>query len=120
MYKEGRAIGHWEWEKVALGDQLNYVAEYNHVVFHKEDGPLVKLKFLDISFRTAYAQAKELAVAQSEVPLLTAGTVQVEQRSGKEFAYRYRYASHRRGQSEARKGCLAGCRAHARGGLPVN
>ena len=52
---------------------------------------MVKLRFLDISFRTAYAQAKELALTQSEVPLLTAGTVRVEQRSGSEFAYRYRY-----------------------------
>jgi hypothetical protein len=54
-------------------------------------GP-ISLRFLDVSFRTAYAQAKELAFAQGEVPLLTAGTVRVERRGGgKEFASRYRY-----------------------------
>lgn len=52
---------------------------------------MIKLGFFDISFRTAYAQAKELALAQSQVPLLTGGTVRVEQRAGSEFAYRYRY-----------------------------
>lgn len=44
-----------------------------------------------MSFRTAYAQAKEIALAQEQVPLRTAGTVQVEQRAGGKFAYRYRY-----------------------------
>ena len=52
---------------------------------------MIKLKFFDVSFRTAYAQAKELALAQSHVPVLTAGTVRVEKRAGSEFAYRYRY-----------------------------
>ncbi|NIO09202.1 MAG: hypothetical protein GTO40_14800 [Deltaproteobacteria bacterium] len=52
---------------------------------------MLKLRFLDLSFRTAYAQAKELALAQSEIPLLTPGTVRVEERSGRQFAYRYRY-----------------------------
>jgi len=51
----------------------------------------LKLKIFDISLRTAYAQAKELAAAQQAVPLRTAGTVRVEERSGQRFAYRYRY-----------------------------
>jgi hypothetical protein len=51
----------------------------------------VSLKRFDLSFRTAYAQAKELALAQREVPMLTPGTVQVESRRGSKFAYRYRY-----------------------------
>lgn len=41
--------------------------------------------------RTSYAQAKELALAQEQVPLLTAGSIQVEKRAGGEFFYRYRY-----------------------------
>jgi len=49
------------------------------------------LRSFDLSFRTAYAQAKETALAQQEVPLLTAGTVQFETRAGGKFAYRYRY-----------------------------
>jgi hypothetical protein len=52
---------------------------------------LIHLKTFDLSFRTAYAQAKELALAQKEVPLLTAGSVQVEKRAGSQFVYRYRY-----------------------------
>jgi hypothetical protein len=51
----------------------------------------LKLKFFDLSFRTAYAQAKELALAQRHVPLVTAGTLQTERRGGKRFVYRYRY-----------------------------
>ena len=51
----------------------------------------MKLKFFDLSFRTAYAQAKELALAQRQIPLLTAGTLQTEKRAGKRFVYRYRY-----------------------------
>ena len=51
----------------------------------------MKLKIFDISLRTAYAQAKELAAAQQAVPLRTAGSVRVEERSGQRFAYRYRY-----------------------------
>ncbi|MBI2317274.1 MAG: hypothetical protein HYU75_09795 [Betaproteobacteria bacterium] len=50
-----------------------------------------RLRFFDLPLRTAYAQAKELALAQSQVPLLTAGSVRIEQRAGSEFAYRYRY-----------------------------
>jgi hypothetical protein len=52
---------------------------------------LITLKTFDLSFRTAYAQAKELALAQREVPLLTAGSLQVEKRGGGRFVYRYRY-----------------------------
>lgn len=52
---------------------------------------LIRLKFFDVSLRTAYAQAKELALAQQAVPLVTAGTIQIEKRAGSEFAYRYRY-----------------------------
>ena len=52
---------------------------------------LIHLKTFDLSLRTAYAQAKEIALAQQEVPLLTAGTVQFESRAGGRFAYRYRY-----------------------------
>lgn len=51
----------------------------------------LKLKFFDLSFRTAYAQAKELALAQGQIPLFTAGTLQTERRGGKRFVYRYRY-----------------------------
>ena len=50
-----------------------------------------RLKRFDLSFRTAYAQAKEAALAQSNVPLLTPGSVQIEIRGGSKFAYRYRY-----------------------------
>jgi len=49
------------------------------------------IKRFDLSFRTAYAQAKEAALAQSSVPLLTPGSVQIEIRGGLRFAYRYRY-----------------------------
>lgn len=52
---------------------------------------MIRLRTFDLSLRTAYAQAKEIALAQREVPLLTAGTVQVENRAGGRFAYRYRY-----------------------------
>jgi hypothetical protein len=51
----------------------------------------LKLAFFDVSFRTAYAQAKELALAQQSIPLLTAGTLQTESRADKRFVYRYRY-----------------------------
>ena len=51
----------------------------------------LNIKFFDLSFRTAYAQAKELALAQRQVALVTAGTLQTEKRSGKRFVYRYRY-----------------------------
>ena len=51
----------------------------------------IRLKRFDLSFRTAYAQAKELALAQREVPLLTPGAVQTERRRGSKFVYRYRY-----------------------------
>ena len=53
--------------------------------------PAFKLRQLDLSFRTAYAQAKELARAQGAIPLLTAGNVQTETRNGSRFVYRYRY-----------------------------
>ena len=52
---------------------------------------MVRLRTFDLSLRTAYAQAKETALAQHQVRLLTAGTVQVEIRAGGKFAYRYRY-----------------------------
>ena len=52
---------------------------------------MIKLKFFDISLHTAYAQAKELALAQAAVPLLTAGSIQTEERAGGLFVYRYRY-----------------------------
>ena len=51
----------------------------------------MKLTFFDLSFRTAYAQAKELASTQRQVPLLSAGTLQTERRGSTEFVYRYRY-----------------------------
>lgn len=51
----------------------------------------MKPKFFDVSFRTAYAQASELAWAQREVPLLTAGSLQPETRGAGTFFYRYRY-----------------------------
>lgn len=51
----------------------------------------MRLRFFDLSFRTAYAQAKELALAQNEIPLLTPGTLQTEQRKDARFVYRYRY-----------------------------
>lgn len=38
-----------------------------------------------------YAQAKELATSQRAVPLLTAGSLQTEERAGGRFVYRYRY-----------------------------
>jgi len=52
---------------------------------------LISLKFFDVSLHTAYAQAKELALAQRAVPLLTAGSIQTETRAGGRFVYRYRY-----------------------------
>jgi len=50
-----------------------------------------KLRRFDMSFRTAYAQAKELARAQDGIALLTAGSILVQERNGSRFAYRYRY-----------------------------
>ncbi|MBI3043878.1 MAG: hypothetical protein HYY78_13755 [Betaproteobacteria bacterium] len=44
-----------------------------------------------MSLRTIYAQAKEFALAQKGVPLLTAGSLQTEERAGGRFVYRYRY-----------------------------
>jgi hypothetical protein len=52
---------------------------------------LISLNYFDVSLHTAYAQAKELALAQHSVPLLTAGSIQTEQRAGGQFVYRYRY-----------------------------
>jgi len=52
---------------------------------------LLKIKNFDVSLRTVYAQAKELALAQKAVPLLTAGSLQTEERAGGRFVYRYRY-----------------------------
>ena len=52
---------------------------------------MIRLKIFDLSLRTAYAQGKELALAQKEVPLLTAGSVQIETRAGGQVVYRYRY-----------------------------
>ena len=52
---------------------------------------MLKLKYFDVSLHTVYAQAKEIALAQKSVPLLTAGSVQTEERSGSRFVYRYRY-----------------------------
>lgn len=52
---------------------------------------MFKNNFFDSSLRTVYAQAKELALAQRAVPLLTAGSIQTETRSGGAFVYRYRY-----------------------------
>jgi hypothetical protein len=50
-----------------------------------------ELKFFDVSLRTAYAQAKELALAQDRVALMTPGSLQVEPRGNRRFVYRYRY-----------------------------
>ncbi len=52
---------------------------------------MISLNYFDVSLHTAYAQAKELALAQHAVPLLTAGSIQTEVRSGGRFVYRYRY-----------------------------
>jgi len=49
------------------------------------------LKLFDVSLRTVYAQAKELAQAQERVALTTPGSLQVEPRGGRRFVYRYRY-----------------------------
>ena len=51
----------------------------------------IRLKRFGLSFRTAYAQAKELALAQREVPLATPGAIQIERRGNSRFVYRYRY-----------------------------
>ena len=51
----------------------------------------MKLKYFDVSLHTVYAQAKESALAQKSVPLLTAGSLQTEDRAGGKFVYRYRY-----------------------------
>jgi len=50
-------------------------------------------KLYDVSIRTVYAQAKELAQAQAQVSLTTPGSLQVEPRGGRRFVYRYRYDS---------------------------
>jgi len=52
---------------------------------------LFKISNFDVSLRTVYAQAKELALAQKAVPLPTAGSLQTEERAGGRFVYRYRY-----------------------------
>src|SRR4051812_34927781 len=52
---------------------------------------MIDLRWHDLSFRTAYAQAKELASAQPDVPLVTPGSLQVEERGNARFVYRYRY-----------------------------
>jgi hypothetical protein len=65
--------------------------EWNRILFHKSRNPLFKIKLFDISLHTAYAQAKEVALAQKTVPLLTAGSIQTEERAGSKFVYRYRY-----------------------------
>jgi hypothetical protein len=52
---------------------------------------MIRFRSFDLSLRTTYAQAKELALAQEQVPLLTAGSIQAEQRAGGQFVYRYRY-----------------------------
>ena len=52
---------------------------------------MLPIKKFDVSLRTVYAQAKELAAAQAAVPLLTAGSLQTEQRAKGKFVYRYRY-----------------------------
>ena len=52
---------------------------------------MISLKYFDVSLHTAYAQAKQLALAQRAVPLLTAGSIQTEARAGGRFVYRYRY-----------------------------
>lgn len=54
---------------------------------------MLTLKLLDVSFRTAYAQAKELAFTQRAVPLVTAGSIHVEPRRGRRYVYRYRYGA---------------------------
>jgi hypothetical protein len=54
---------------------------------------LLKIKKFDVSLHTVYAQAKELALAQKAVPILTAGSLQTEERAGGRFVYRYRYAA---------------------------
>jgi len=54
---------------------------------------LLNIKKFDVSLRTVYAQAKELALAQETAPLLTAGSLQTEERSGGRFVYRYRYGA---------------------------
>lgn len=54
---------------------------------------MIKIKYFDVSLHTAYAQAKELALAQQSVPLLTAGSIQTETRAGGRFVYRYRYGA---------------------------
>jgi hypothetical protein len=51
----------------------------------------LKIKLFDVSLRTAYAQAKEFALTQRAVTLLTGGSIRVEERSGSRFVYRYRY-----------------------------
>jgi len=56
----------------------------------------VKIRRFDLSFRTAYAQAKALARAQAAVPLASAGSIQVEKRNGSSFVYRYRYTAGKR------------------------
>ena len=62
------------------------------MVFHKSvTMATFKLRYLDLSFRTAYAQAKDLARAQASIPLRTAGSIQIETRNGSRFVYHYSY-----------------------------
>lgn len=56
----------------------------------------MKIRRFDLSFHTAYAQAKALARAQAKVPLNSAGSIQVENRNGSSFVYRYRYIAGKR------------------------
>ncbi len=50
-----------------------------------------QFKVFDVPLRTSYFQAKELAMAQQQVPLTTPGSLQIEQRGDGHFVYRYRY-----------------------------
>jgi len=59
-----------------------------------------RIQPFDLSFRTAYAQAKDLALAQATVPLATAGSIQLEKRREGRFAYRYRYDAAGRRRAE--------------------
>ena len=83
-------------KNIRRGNQTGWLAafrfvEYHCIIFHNRCGTDMKLRFFDLSFRTAYAQAKELAMTQREVPLLSPGTLQTEERGGSNFIYRYRY-----------------------------
>ena len=62
--------------------------DFISIAFHNE---LVRpLQLFDVSLRTAYAQAKELASAQATVSLTSPGSLQVEARGAHRFVYRYR------------------------------